>query len=459
MIKTKDMNKSIIYSMLCGIALFFIACDPVENREEMTGHVTEDQLDVTVTQVIADGVASNKIVVENHSPVASNWYAVTNPEKGTRSLLSIKAQDELLLTSVGENTVLFEGRNGDGSSVTKTFKINVEDIVFKIPGLELFIGNESSKTWVWDEFTDQGTPWGIGGAINDKAVSWWGPGYGNFTESDATMTFALDGGLTFTKTLGDGTEQVGSFKYDLNYRIKNSEDGKESPWVIGKLTLTNATVPHPQSANYPSNPAQPDAYQFYIIALEEDQIILATLPDNVLADEVGSGGEANFWLFRPEGFTLAPNDKQIASLTAGSSKVWSWGSGNAVFGNGGSTGSGPAWWTMSAAGVEDQKPGEGTGATMTFNFDGTMVLTKNTGETIDQTYKVNMGKFIEGYSIGLLTVSDHVLAGYSPNDEAGGKPWVQDYNILVCDENSLVLQYEWEGEGGTGWFWVFAPVQ
>ncbi|GHT39637.1 hypothetical protein FACS189437_03560 [Bacteroidia bacterium] len=452
------MNKSIIYSILFGAILFFAACDPIENREEMTGHVTEDQLDVSATLIVVDGIQSNKIILENHSPVLSNWYVVTDPVKGARNLLSVRAQDEVLLTSVGENTILFEGRNGDGSTVTKTIKVTVDDIVFKIPGLELFIGNENSKTWVWDEFTDQGTPWGIGGAINDKAVSWWGPGYGNFTESDATMTFALDGGLVFTKTLGDGTKEIGSFKYDLNYRIKNKDDGKESSWVVGKITFKGATVPHPQSANYPTNASKPDAYEFYILVLDEEQIILATLPDNVLADEVGAGGEANFWLFRPEGFELAPNDEQIAALTGGSSKVWSWASG-AVFGNGGATGSGPAWWTMDAAAVNDQKPGEGAGATMTFNIDGTMLLTKNDGATIDQTYKVNMGKFIEGYSIGTLTVSDHVLAGYSPNDEANGKPWVQDYNILVCDDNSLVLQYEWSGEAGTGWFWVFAPVQ
>jgi hypothetical protein len=320
----------------------------------------------------------------------------------------------------------------------------VETIIFPVTGMDLFVG-EGSKTWVFDAFTDNNHPHGIGGAGSDKSPTWWGPEYGEFNEWDAKMTFSLDGGAIFTKTLGDGTVQKGSFSFNLTKKVGN--------WSQGILSLKGASIPSPLSLNNVAG----DAYEFYILVLADDQLVLANMSGNGVPDNPDAGAEANIWMFRPEGFTLADNSAQIAALSGGSEKTWSWADG-AVFGNGGDTGSGPAWWTMDAAGVNDQKPGEGAGATMVFTQDGGLTLHLSNGDIVDGTYKVNMGKFVEGWSIGTLTTSDtYVLAGYSPNHP--DKIRVETYDILVLDETKMVLAHRWDGEAGTGWFWIFAPTE
>ncbi|MDR1937641.1 MAG: hypothetical protein LBQ73_03965, partial [Tannerellaceae bacterium] len=339
------MNKSILYSIWMGAAL--LACTPTENRDELSGSLAADQLQISATAEVVNGVRSNKIILENHSPVLSHWdYGM-----GTSS----KAYDEVLVTSVGDVVVKFTGKTGDGGTVTKDLTVNVESIVFEVVGMDKFIG-DGSKTWVLDAFTDNNHPYGIGGAGSDKSATWWGPEYGDFSEWDAKITFSLDGGAIFTKTLSDGTVQKGTFSFNLTKKIGN--------WSQGILSLKGATIPHAVSVNNGAG----EAYDFYIITLEDDQLVLANMSGNGVPDDV-SGGEANFWMFRPEGFTLADNSEQLAFLNGGSEKTWGWADG-VVFGNGGSTGTGPAWWTMDANGVNEQKPNEGAGATMTFAADG-----------------------------------------------------------------------------------------
>ncbi|MDR3252192.1 MAG: hypothetical protein LBT35_01305 [Tannerella sp.] len=420
------MNKILVF---LGAALL-MACDPVENRDELKGSITADQLNVTATPLVVNGVRSNKIILENHSPVLSSW----NYGTGTTS----KAYDEVLVTATGDLTIQFTGKNGDGSTITKDIIVNVESIVFEVTGMDLFIG-DGSKTWVFDAFTDNNHPYGIGGAVNDKSATWWGPEYGEFDEWDAKLTFSLDGGAIITKTLADGTQQKGTFSFNLSKKV--------SGWSEGILTLKGATIPHAVSINN----AAGDAYEFYIITLAEDQLVLANVSGNGVPDS--PDGEANFWMFRPEGFTLADNSEQMAFLSGGSAKTWGWGSG-VVFGNGGDTGSGPAWWTMDAAGVNDQKPGEGAGASMAFTSDGKLTLTLADGSTVEGTYKVNMGKKIDGWSIGTLTTQDvYLLAGYSPNEP--DKSRVYEYHILSMDDKQMTVAHRWEGEPGVAWYWLF----
>jgi len=49
------MKKSIIFSMLVGAAML-VACDPIEDRDTMTGAITADQLNVSAKPVLKDGV-------------------------------------------------------------------------------------------------------------------------------------------------------------------------------------------------------------------------------------------------------------------------------------------------------------------------------------------------------------------------------------------------------------------
>lgn len=425
------MNKSIIYSILMGF-LFLVACDPVENRDDMTGSITADQLNITVTPVEVNGLRTNKLILENRSPILSFW----NYGTGT----SAKAYDEVLVTSTGDVVVTFTGRNGDGSTITKDITTNVETIYFEVTGMDKFIG-DGSKTWFFDAFTDNNHPYGIGG-VGDKSPTWWGPEYGEFDEWDASMTFALDGGAIFMKTLSDGTQQKGSFSFNM---AKKAGDG----WSQGILSLKGATIPNGFSVNNKAG----EAFDFYILELEEDQLILANMSGNGVPDDPGSGSEANFWMFRPEGFTSYDNSEVMANLTGEGEKTWGWGNGLKVFGNNGAYSSGPSWWVLDADGVDGQAPGEGTGATLVFNSDGTLTKNLNDGTKVEGTFKVTAPKGgPEGWSKGSIQMTDVTgLCGLAFN-EGNGPVYV--YQIVQIDDTKMTIANIRQDEE-EGWYWIY----
>ena len=107
------MNKSIICSLLFAAVL--VACDPIEDRQPMGNAITAEQLNITATPVVVNGKNSNKIVLENHSPVLSLWdYGL-----GTTN----RAYDEILLVLTGENKITFTGLNPDGTRITKELTV------------------------------------------------------------------------------------------------------------------------------------------------------------------------------------------------------------------------------------------------------------------------------------------------------------------------------------------------
>lgn len=441
--------KKIIYSFLIGTAVL-VACDPIESREPMGGAITAEQLNVTVTPVEVDGVKSNKLILENHSPVLSRWdYGMG---------ISSKAYDEVLVTSVGDMVVTFIGLNPDGTKITKEIPVTVESIVFEVVGMDKFIGS-GSKTWVWDEFTNERSfggvdavyPYGISGA-GDKTPGWWGLAYGDFSESDATMTFSLDGGAIFVKTLGDGTQQKGTFSFNMTKKVDK--------WSQGILSLKGATIPHPVSMNSPAG----DAYEFYILELEDDQLVLANVSGNGVPDRPDDGGEVNIWMFRPQGYTAADNSEQMAAITGGSEKVWTWknDSDASIWGNGGYRGNtAPAWWGRTIKDIDQQTTTDGVGATMKFSADGTLVKTKVDGSTETGTFAIDMGKpTMTGddskvWAMGKLkTKETTLLLGLSPNE--GNAP-VYAYDILSLTDNAMTVAYakDGEGPGGEAWYWFF----
>jgi hypothetical protein len=423
--------KKYIFGLLLAAAC--ISCDPITpGNDGLGGAITADQLQITAKALEVDGVKSNKIILENHSPILSSWnYGV-----GTSTL----AYDEVLVTSVGDITVTFTGRNGDGTTITKDIVVQVESIVFPVAGMDLFVG-DGTKTWVFDAYTDNNHPYGIGGARGDKSPTWWGPEYGSFPEWDASMTFSLDGGAIFYKTLANGEVSKGSFSFNLTKKVGD--------WSQGILSLKGATIPNAVSVNQKNG----DIFDFYIIVLDEFQLVLSTLAGNSIPDD--PSGEANFWMFRPEGFAPASSDAELAALTGGSQKVWGWAEGDEVFGNGGTSDKKPGWWILpKQSDIDGVVAGEAAGATITFTSDFGLIKKRTDGAEVAGTFDLNMNKFIDGWSVGTLTTTDvTVLAGVSPNE---GKIPVNTYNVISIDENKLVLGYRVADES-EGWFWIFEP--
>ncbi|GHT35383.1 hypothetical protein AGMMS49574_24670 [Bacteroidia bacterium] len=273
--------KNLFISIIALGCASLVACDPIENRDELSGAITADQLNITAVPEIRDGVNSNYIHVSSDgNPVLPSW------DYGSGTLQATDGVVQVLLA--GDNDIVFTGWNGNGTQITKKLTVHV-DRTYDVPEeWGLFCG-DGSKTWVFDATTDNNHPYGIGGSGGDRFPTWWGPEYGSFDEWDAKMTFALDGGAIFTKTLSNGTVQKGTFSFDLSKKV--------GTWSRGIVSFKGASIPNPVSVNNKAG----NAYDFYIITLAPDQLVLSNMSGNGVPDN--PSGEANFWMFRPEGYT------------------------------------------------------------------------------------------------------------------------------------------------------------
>ncbi|MCC8198209.1 MAG: hypothetical protein LIP06_06440 [Tannerellaceae bacterium] len=268
------MKKSILYLFMVAVAC--IACEPIEDRQSAGGAITADQLDISATPVVVDGKNSNRIILENKSPVLSQW------DYGNG--LSTRAYDEVDVVVMGDLIVTFTGLNADGTKITKELPIRVDELSFEVPAAWGYLCGNSSKEWSWDTTqptdTEDGTPnvWGNGEYKSHMAPAWWKPGLSSI-DSQATgegegayMVFSLSG-AKLTKYKNDGTVEEGSFSFDMN---ETTEGNDGSIWGIGKLSTTNLLIGR-------------GAAEYDILILDDEQL--------VLAEDVGEG-VAYFWMFR-----------------------------------------------------------------------------------------------------------------------------------------------------------------
>jgi hypothetical protein len=275
------MNKSIIYiSML--VMFLFAACEPLENRLPMGDPITADQLDISATPLMVNGKRSNKIIMENHSPVLSSWnYGVGVSQKMT---------DTVLLVITGDNDIVFTGLNPDGSTINKTLTVNVEELSFPVPKEWALLCGDGTKEWVWTE----GNCWGNGGYLATfGGPAWWVLNQAGVEEQvpgegpNTSMVFAISG-ASLTKNRNDGTKAVGSFSFDMTKK-KNTSGGVL--WAIGQFKTTGVTVlagVSPDEGKIPVN-------TYDILELTENRLVLAYAPAGT-----GEWGAAYFWVFVPK---------------------------------------------------------------------------------------------------------------------------------------------------------------
>lgn len=269
-----------IHYILCSILSFvLIGCDPVEDRMNLGPAITADQLAITATPVMVDGKKSNKVILDNKSPVLSSWdYGVGVTQRKT---------DTVLLVTTGENEVIFTGLNPDGSKINKTLQVSVEELSFPVPPEWGFLTDGSEKDWVWD--TSKPAVWGNGGYLGNFAPAWWtlqesaidgqAPGEG----TGAKMVFSLRD-AKLTKVKSNGERITGTFAFDMTKKV-TMEDG--TVWAKGKLTTNNVTV----LCGISPNEGNAAVYEYDILVLDGEEMILA-FPDP------SEAGAAWFWVFR-----------------------------------------------------------------------------------------------------------------------------------------------------------------
>ena len=181
------MKKIMIFSLLVA-SLSFAACDPIEDREEMTGSITVDQIQATVTVEQIDGQNVNKVFFECKSPISCQWTNGVDTKAG--------ASGEMFLLLSGENTITLKGLCADGSIVEKNFPINVDKIHYAIdPAYGLLFGS-GEKVWKWAETDCLGNG---GWRADQQGPEWWKlsptdvEGQMATEVGNATMKFSLIG--------------------------------------------------------------------------------------------------------------------------------------------------------------------------------------------------------------------------------------------------------------------------
>jgi hypothetical protein len=237
------MNKKYIYPFLF-LLLLLAGCNPIEDRDSIGSAITADQLDISATPVVVNGQNSNKVVLKNHSAVLSYW----NYGSG----VSRKSVDTALLVITSpEYSIVFTGRNPDGSTVEKELFVNIESLAYPVSDKYGYLLGRGEKTWTWD--ADKGYVWGMGAygmifpyGMGEKTVDELG-----VEGRNATMTFAVSG--AYVKTKNDNIKEEGTAVLDPD---------------AGTLTFTGATLLNGVNAYGGA------VYEYEIVTLTDTEMVL-----------------------------------------------------------------------------------------------------------------------------------------------------------------------------------------
>lgn len=251
--------KTYLFPVIASLALL-AACDPATEGFDIGDSIpAADALRISATSVQVDGQNSNEIIVENNSPVPSQW---TLEQMGTIDKVSTRSQDKLLATHTGMNEVKFRTYNAtDGTTVERTLQVQVDRIT-TVPDYlaqRLCIGQEGgatgfdseldfSKIEVIPEKDAEGragnritfrnpnnvlTEWHFGKETSDKNIA------------ELYVLSLGDYALSATFTLADGTKvehqfppvHVETFTFKPEFLVNLTGDSGEKTW-----TWKNATA-------------------------------------------------------------------------------------------------------------------------------------------------------------------------------------------------------------------------
>jgi hypothetical protein len=265
-------------------ATFCLACTPIEERDTLTGSITADQLNISATPEVRDGVNSNYVILNSDgNPCLSSW------DYGSGTLIGTGGRVKLLLT--GDNDIIYTGLNPDGTKITQTLTVHIDRTYDVEPEWAIFCGS-GEKVWKWDDRAP--AAWGNGGYLSNVAPGWWTVAAGGMEEqtpgegAGASMTFALKG-ASLIKNKSDGTTETGAFAFDMTRTTLNA--GGDALWGIGKLNTTRVSVLSGKQPNGGNAPV----YSYDILKLTDSEMVLGW-------PEPGAGawGTAWYWLFRAD---------------------------------------------------------------------------------------------------------------------------------------------------------------
>jgi hypothetical protein len=396
------MKRLLLYFTL--LAVVFTACDPIENRDSLSGTVSEDALELSAEPIVVDGRNSNEVVVENNSPVLSRWIS-------DRSQVE-SAYSTIVFDYLGTRDVQFVGLNGNGSMVEKSLSVELDTMTNLTAEM---------KTRLGIKYNDDGT-------VDKTSMPYF---FGNADYVQGTgYTVSIEQEVAVNGKAGNKLTLKCDAPYLCNWTFGGATANKNSTelFITDRGTFTLSLDMTKADGTVIEN-----AYTEEILVEE-----LTTVPDeytNLFGD----------FLSNPD-------------IT----KTWQWSRSGKVWANGplrGFTDPGAGWWQNSYEDMIGRQDG-----TMTFKYSD-MTLTKEVLEggdaSIDPvgthtgTIALDLGSSVEGYSIGLLKLNGiSILYGVDVND--GNAPFTE-LSIVSVTENTLILGGDSDGSGQT-WLYKFEAV-
>jgi len=289
--------KNIIGIFIVAIAFCFLSCEPIEKRQELTmGRknltVADIEKYVTIVEEMRDGLRSNWILCNSGGLGNVQFSHSMGSVAGSKHRIQVLEEGDHVFTV----TVM----NPDGSTISKDYTVNVQELYDMAEEWTLLCGFDTEKgyvTWTWKEefFNDEGDPidgepYGMGDARNEDYPTWWCPAIPNAALEGkgvgATMTLFFKG-ARMVKTRGDGTTEEGTFGFNL------FESNPYLSRAIATFTTSGVTVlgdGKDRDGNVINS--------FQVTRLTEDDWVLAKL--EMAADhnfDAEGWGQANLWVF------------------------------------------------------------------------------------------------------------------------------------------------------------------
>ena len=219
-------NKIAIFVVVIVTAMAFVSCEPVENRQEMTGAVTMADIDkyVTVTQEVRNGKKSNFFSFNSDGLLALSSFTHS---LGTTTGTGTGGKYIQCFLFPGQADVVFTALNPDGTKLSKTFNFTIDEAFDVAPQWD-YITASSSKTWVFDGTGGDGRVWWAMTDPGDPAGIWWNAG-GDCcppADVDGRMVFEAQGlKVTVYSSPTDANPKKGTFAFNADFTELTFKDG------------------------------------------------------------------------------------------------------------------------------------------------------------------------------------------------------------------------------------------
>ena len=254
--------KNIILSLFIGLAAFFTACNPIEDRYELGPKTPADKIDVTVTSV--DG--SNMLILKNNTP---EYGGAWDYKFG----ITTKMIDTVVVPVLGTYDITYIATT-DGGLVEKNIPVTIDDMSHYVPGYYELTDAGKGKTWVYDK-NENGAGFCYMTSPKNWKGFWWDPADGccTYPDENAAIRFEIDGANTICKFIPEeGDEIVGSFLLDMNNMT---------------LTIIDTHIP---DYNHPwTDPAVVATGKYQVKVLDDNSLVLFQVH-----------GTGWVWKFRPK---------------------------------------------------------------------------------------------------------------------------------------------------------------